>query len=87
MVNIFTQLNDNHRENIEYVIILKRRAFRYSVCGAVGTQWLEVRNAPTECATRPRLRKLSNKHYEDFACTWREVGVTDGASHGSVIVP
>ena len=28
-----------------------------------------------------------NKHYEDFACTWREVGVTDGASHGSVIDP
>ena len=28
-----------------------------------------------------------NKHYEDSACTWREVVVTDGASHGLVIDP
>ena len=35
VVNIFTQSNDNHRENIKYKIILNCRAFSYSVCGVV----------------------------------------------------
>ena len=28
-----------------------------------------------------------NMHYENFACTWREVGVIDGPSHGSLNDP
>ena len=43
------------------------------------------------CLARPwavgQFMLNDNMHYENFACIWREVGVIDGPSHGSLIDP
>ena len=53
------------------------KMFPYEILGCcLGQRWAVGRFMLNE-----------DMRYEYFACTWREVGVIDGASHASVIDP